>query len=144
MRGANATMLVGEIARRVGVNPKTVRYYESIGLLPEPHRSSANYRVYAEEDVERLRLITSARTLGFAIDEITEILAFKERNETPCEFVLERLTVKWDEIQRHIEGLKHLQSELERLISRSKELRGAGVYCGLIEHVAKGDNLARQ
>jgi DNA-binding transcriptional MerR regulator len=128
------TLLIGEVAECAGVNPKTIRYYESIELLPKPRRSTGNYRLYSDEDVERLRFITSARALGFALDEIAEILAFKERGEAPCGFVLERLTIKSAEVERHLERLLVLRSEIKHLMARSKRLRGKGRYCGVIEH----------
>lgn len=72
-------LLIGKVAARTGVNPKTIRYYEEVGLLPKPDRkriayASAGYRLYSEEDVERLRLIQGARLLDLSLAEIRQLL----------------------------------------------------------------------
>ena len=74
-------MRIGELAGRLGVNPKTIRYYESIGLLPDPGRTPSGYRVYDEDAVDRLRFIRTAQRLGVTLDEVKEILGFRERGE---------------------------------------------------------------
>ncbi len=76
-------MRIGELGERLGVNTKTIRYYESIGLVPEPERTSSGYRIYSEADVERLVFIKSAQRLGLALDEVREILALRERGRRP-------------------------------------------------------------
>ncbi|MHB1064860.1 MAG: MerR family transcriptional regulator [Georgenia sp.] len=77
-------MRIGELAREGGVNPKTIRYYESIGLLPEPDRTASGYRDYEPSDLARLTFIRSAKRLGISLDEIREILAFQQRGEARC------------------------------------------------------------
>jgi len=81
-------MRIGELAGLVGVNPKTVRYYEGIGLLPDPERRPSGYREYTDDDVDRLRFIRTAQRLGLSLSEISEILGFRERAERPCDYVL--------------------------------------------------------
>ncbi|MPZ70595.1 MAG: MerR family transcriptional regulator [Actinobacteria bacterium] len=63
---------IGESAERVGVNPKTIRFYESIGVIPEPPRTPAGYRDYEEEHVERLQFIRAAQRLGLRLEDIAE------------------------------------------------------------------------
>lgn len=70
-------MRIGEVADRLAVNPKTIRYYESVGLIPEPRRTESGYRDYDEEDFDRIRFIKTARRLDLALNEIREILAFE-------------------------------------------------------------------
>ncbi|MBI3734719.1 MAG: MerR family DNA-binding transcriptional regulator, partial [Chloroflexi bacterium] len=60
-------MVIHELTQQTGVPAKTIRYYESIGLLPRPHRAENNYRQYTPADGERLRFIASARSLGFSL-----------------------------------------------------------------------------
>ncbi len=79
-------MRIGELATQVGVNPKTVRYYESIGVLPEPERT-IGYRDYDETYAGRLTFIRTAQRLGITLDEVKEILAFRERGQVPCTYV---------------------------------------------------------
>ena len=80
-------MRIGEIGSAVGVDPPTIRYYESVGVLPEPERTSSGYRAYSRADVERLRFVTLARSLGLGLDDIRDILALRDRGEAPCGYV---------------------------------------------------------
>ena len=75
---------IGELAAAVGVNPKTIRYYEEIGLLPAPRRTAAGYRQYGAVDGERLRFITKAKAIGLTLREIREILVLRDGGEEPC------------------------------------------------------------
>ena len=129
-------MRIGELGERLGVNPKTIRYYESIGLVPEPERTSSGYRVYGEGDVERLAFIKSAQRLGLALDEIGEILALRERGEAPCGYVQTLISQEVADIDRRLEELQVLRQELVSLERRASDTPAAeGSICGLIEHV---------
>ena len=129
-------MRIGELGERLGVNPKTIRYYESIGLVPEAERTSSGYRVYGEGDVERLAFIKSAQRLGLALDEVREILALRERGEAPCRYVRGLISHELADIDRRLEELQVLRQELVSLERRASGTPGAeGSICGLIEHV---------
>ncbi|WP_051340615.1 Cu(I)-responsive transcriptional regulator [Azospirillum halopraeferens] len=67
-------MNIGTVAQRSGVPAKTIRYYESVGLIPSAGRTAAGYRVYGERDVATLRFIQSARSLGFSVKEVGALL----------------------------------------------------------------------
>jgi len=108
-------MKIQELAKITGVSTKTIRYYEEIGLLPAPARAENNYRQYSEQDVERVRLVVGARRLGLSLDEISEVLALRERRAAPCRALLERLERKADEIAERIRELRRLESELRSL-----------------------------
>ncbi|MCK6585857.1 MAG: MerR family transcriptional regulator [Anaerolineales bacterium] len=108
-------MKIQELARITGVSAKTIRYYEEIGLLPEPARGENNYRQYDERDVERLRLVAGARRLDLSLDEIREILALRERREAPCRVLLERLARKADEVAERIRALQQMERDLREL-----------------------------
>jgi DNA-binding transcriptional MerR regulator len=105
-------MQIGELAGELGLNTRTIRYYEGIGLLPEPERTGGNYRAYGREDLERLRFIRAAQRLGLTLDEIREVLAFAERGEPPCGFVRERLRREVAAIDARIAELQALRGEL--------------------------------
>jgi DNA-binding transcriptional MerR regulator len=129
-------VLIGELAEHLGINPRTIRYYESIGLLPEPERSESGYRVYGEADVERLVFIKAAQRLGLALDEVREILALRDRGVPPCGHVRSVLRRQVSDIDRQLAELHHLREELVALDLQAQEAPFAeGAICGLIEHV---------
>ncbi|MCI0551137.1 MAG: heavy metal-responsive transcriptional regulator [Anaerolineae bacterium] len=108
-------MQINQLAALAGVSPKTIRYYEEIGLLPAPSRTENNYRQYDEQDAERLRLVAGARRLDLSLEEIREILDLRDRREAPCRVLLERLEHKADEIAERILALKQMERELRQL-----------------------------
>lgn len=129
-------MRIGELARAGGVNPKTIRYYESIGLLREPDRTASGYRDYEPSDLVRLTFIRSAKRLGISLDEIREILAFQQRGEAPCCYVRGVLDAQLHTIDRKIDELRRLRSELSELSAEAGRLPDStpGSSCRLIEH----------
>ncbi len=108
-------MHIGGLAKRAGVNPRTIRYYEQIGVLPMSRRTQSGYREYANEDLERLGFIRNAKALGVTLEEIKEVLAFRDRGVSPCPYVLQLIDAKVNEIQARIEGLRMLAQDLKRL-----------------------------
>jgi DNA-binding transcriptional MerR regulator len=131
-------MRIGELAARLGVNPKTIRFYEARGLLPDPERLPSGYRDYGSEDESRLAFIKTAQRLGLSLDEIGEILAFKERGERPCSYVLLVLDTQLSDIDRRIGELVRLRAELVALKGRADQLPAAdGGYCGIVEHASQ-------
>ncbi|MEX0658386.1 MAG: heavy metal-responsive transcriptional regulator [Egibacteraceae bacterium] len=128
-------MRIGELAARVGVNPKTVRYYESIGLLPAPARTDAGYRVYGEDDIDRLAFIRRAQRLELALGEVREILALRERGERPCGYVLDIAQTRLEELDRRIADMQDTRRELHALLQTAGDPPDDdGCYCQLIEH----------
>jgi DNA-binding transcriptional MerR regulator len=131
-------MLIRKLAKACGVSTKTIRYYESIGLLPRPRRTANNYRDYEPADAGRLRFVIGARDLGFSLDEIAEILAFREHGEAPCLYVLGLLESKATEIETRIADLRALQRDLSHLRRVAENLptddvEGKACVCHLIQ-----------
>lgn len=139
-------MRIGELAGQVGVNPKTVRYYESIGVLPEPSRTSSGYRDYDDDYVGRLTFIRTAQRLGITLDEVKEILGFRERGEAPCAYVRDVLDTQVSDIDRRIREMHELRGQLVELAAEADDLPSAadGVTCQLIEHVRQKAEAAAQ
>ena len=106
---------IGELSLRTGVSTQTIRYYERIALLPKPRRAENGYRVYDNTDIERLQFVMRARQLDFSLEDIAEILAFRERNEAPCSVVMDVMAQQIDEIDRRIADLIRLREELAQL-----------------------------
>ena len=128
-------MRIGELADQAGVNPKTIRYYEGLGLLPEPERLPSGYREYAADDVERLQFIRTAQRLGLSLSEIAEILAFRDRSQRPCDYVLGVLDREVADLDRRIAEMKDLRRQLIALKADADGLEPEpGCYCTVIEH----------
>src|ERR1051326_8609462 len=77
-------LTIGKLANSAGINLETVRYYERIGLLPEPGRTERGHRNYATAHVRRLTFIRRARELGFAIEDIRTLLELAEPGRVSC------------------------------------------------------------
>lgn len=108
-------MQISELSRQSGVPAKTIRYYESVGLLPAPARAGNNYRHYDSAVLDRLRFIASARSLGFALADVGELLDARDVGDTPCERVLDALDAQLATLNRRIADLLALRDDLRHL-----------------------------
>lgn len=130
-------MRIGQLARRLDLNTQTIRYYERIGLLPEPGRTEAGYRLYGKEDERRLRFAKNARKAGLTLGEVKEVLGFHERGEPPCAYVIEVIARRAEEVERQIAELTDFKRELDRLHERAQKQPAPepdpGGYCHIIE-----------
>lgn len=113
---------IGMLSQQTGVSTETIRYYERIALLPPPQRAANGYRQYSEADVERLQFIRRSRTLDFGIDEIREILAFRERQEPPCRYVMNVMEKRINEIESRMQNLQRLRDEIKTLHQAGSQL----------------------
>lgn len=130
-----AGLLIGDVARRSGVSTPTIRYYEEIGLLPKPHRSSTGYRRYSENTVDDLRFIKKAQTLGFSLEEVGEILKLSRSGKIPCSHVLSLAHGHLAAVEERIRQLQsfrdHLASEVAKWDAEQKTVTCDGL-CQLI------------
>ncbi len=131
-------MLIHELAKQTGVPAKTIRYYESLGLLPRPKRAANNYRQYAPVDAERLRFIASARSLGFSLDDVAEILAARDKGLAPCQRVLDAVDRRLTDVDRRIADLLTLRDSLRQLQSEGAilprdDVQGEHCVCYLLK-----------
>jgi DNA-binding transcriptional MerR regulator len=69
-------LTIGELAKELHLNPKTIRYYEEVGLLPKPRRSESGYRIYSQDEMGRLQLVKRAKVLGLSLAEIKELVEY--------------------------------------------------------------------
>jgi MerR family copper efflux transcriptional regulator len=111
-------MNIGAVARATGTPAKTIRYYESVGLLEKPVRSEGNYRVYGERDVMTLRFVQRARHLGFSIKEIAGLVALWHDRERASAEVRALAVTHLDEIERKLRELQTMRQTLRQLIER--------------------------
>jgi MerR family transcriptional regulator, copper efflux regulator len=115
-------MRIGAVAQQAGLSTKAIRYYESIGVLPAPSRTASGYRDYSSEACDRLQFVRSAQAVGLTLGEIREILAYRDRGETPCAHVLELIRQRAGHVDRQITQLEQMRTELRRLERRARSL----------------------
>jgi len=108
-------MLMKQFAEQSNLSPKTIRYYEEIGLLPSPKRLENGYRDYDETDVARARFVSGARHLDLSLDDIQEILDLRDQRIAACRVVLDLLEEKANEISQRIAELQQMETELREL-----------------------------
>lgn len=108
-------LFIGELARQIDINPKTIRYYEDINLLPRSKRGTNNYRVYSEDTLKQLSFIKKAQSLGFTLREIKEILSLKDRGLKPCSHVQNLLKQRIADLEQKITELTTLRRDLKKL-----------------------------
>ncbi|WP_322801004.1 heavy metal-responsive transcriptional regulator [Thermoflexus sp.] len=136
-RDGQRTWRIGELAAELGMNPRTLRYYEAIGLIPPPRRTSSGYRLYGSAERERLRFICKARAIGLSLSEIREILRLRDAGREPCEHVIAMLDRKIADLDRQIRALERFRRELQALRRRAaRRAHRHGAICGIIEHAA--------
>ena len=108
-------MSIGWLGEQAGVNIETIRYYEKIGLLPEPGRTAAGYRQYDGGHLDRLRFIRRGRDLGFSIEAIRALLRLAEHPEQPCADADLLAGAHLAEVERKIAELGRLRDELRKM-----------------------------
>jgi Cu(I)-responsive transcriptional regulator len=124
-------MAIGDLSRKTGVKVPTIRYYESIGLLPAPPRSEGNRRLYGAKAVDRLRFIRHARELGFEVDAIRELLDLAEQPQRSCAKVDALAREHLRTITSRIERLTALKAEVEHMIKTCA--KGRIAKCNIID-----------
>ncbi|HEY1646961.1 MAG TPA: helix-turn-helix domain-containing protein [Terracidiphilus sp.] len=113
----DATFRIGGLAKRTGVKVVTIRYYEQAGLLPVCERTTGNYRVYAQEHLERLNFVRRCRDLGFSLEQIKDMLLLSGAESPMCADVCDVAAGHLKEVESKIADLRRLASELRRLRS---------------------------
>jgi DNA-binding transcriptional MerR regulator len=130
-------MQIKELSARTGLPDKTIRYYESVGVLPPPKRLPNGYRDYGEADVGRIKFVAGLRRLDFSLDDIGEILAMRDRREAPCRVILDSMAQKEREIALRIAELSRLAAQLRHLHALgltfpTDDLDGKNCVCHLV------------
>ncbi len=116
-RGVSA-LRRSDLARLTGCNLETIRYYEKIGIMPEPPRTAKNYRAYDETHLARLRFVMRARDLGFSLEEVRELLALVDGGATSCAEVQAIARRHIDEVRTKIDDLRRIERVLSETVSR--------------------------
>ena len=129
---------IGEVARRAGVGVETVRFYEREGLLEEPPRRASGYRQYSQEAVKRIGFIKRAKTLGFSLKEIGELLLLRVDAQTSCNEVMQRTEAKIAEVERKLVELQRMRQALLQVHSLCVG-QGPTGSCPMLEALAQTD-----
>ena len=106
---------IGEAAVLSGVHAKMIRHYESTGLIPEPGRTFAGYRIYSDADVHRLQFIKRARTLGFSMKQIEALLGLWHDRHRSSADVKRLAQAHADELAQRISEMQAMQRTLQHL-----------------------------
>jgi DNA-binding transcriptional MerR regulator len=131
-------MQIGELAQRTALTVDAIRFYEKRGLLPKPVRSKGRFRLYTDDDTERLRFIRQVLRLGFSLAEVRELVDLRARKVAACESVRKLLKGKLSDVRAKVRELEALESELIADLQKcSQELkrrrRHAAAACPVLE-----------
>jgi Cu(I)-responsive transcriptional regulator len=109
---------IGNLANATDTKVETIRYYERIGLLSAPARTSGNYRAYNPEHLNRLSFIRRARDLGFSLAQVRELLSLSDQRDRSCKAVDAIAREHLAEVDSKIADLSALRRELDNVISQ--------------------------
>lgn len=127
-------MRIGDLAKKAGVPPKTIRFWEDQDLLPLPDRTPAGYRDYEPEILERLTFIRRAQVAGLTLDQIGQVLHVRDEGEPPCVHVGDLISQRLAEVEGRIAELERTRDQLVALAERaaSQDPSDCGGYCSII------------
>lgn len=106
-------MHIGRVAKKIGLSPDAIRFYERNALLPRAPRTAGGFRQYADADLETLGLIRQVQGLGFTLKEVRELLELRHQRLQPCAPVRRRLQNKLADVRSKLADLQALQRELQ-------------------------------
>jgi DNA-binding transcriptional MerR regulator len=134
-------MRIGTAAEQAGVNVQTLRYYERRGLLPRAPRRTSGYREFPEDAVRIVRFVKRAQDLGFTLDEVEELLRFRNEKRRDRGRIRAVADARVRDIDRKIEELQAMKTALARLIHCCKE--GSRLECPIVEALDGVEGAAR-
>lgn len=128
-------MLIGELADRTGVTPKTLRFYEREHLLAEPQRTSGGYRDYQPDVADRVAFIRQAQAAGLTLAQIGQILAIRDDGRAPCEHATELIGQRLEDVEGRLAELEATRDQLRQLAHRARRLDPDDCtdYCHIIQ-----------
>lgn len=126
---------VGQLAKDAGINVETIRYYEKQGLLPKPRRRDSHYRVYDDEDLQRLLFIKRAKELGFTLKEIRELFRLRIDYDAKCGDIKHLTEQKLKDVDNRIRDLKKIRTVLAKLIDQCVDEEVFPDECPILESI---------
>jgi MerR family transcriptional regulator, copper efflux regulator len=135
----NKLFLIGQVTSLSGIPIRTIRYYESLGLLQSSGRTEGGFRQFSSDVLTRLAFIKRAQNLGLSLEEIRDILQVYDQGQPPCGEIKEKLQEKLLHIDQQIEQLLTLRSEIGELLSGWKNTgyQQKNTICPIIQHSTK-------
>lgn len=130
---------IGALSKSTGTNIETVRYYERVGLLPAPPRSSGGYRLYGTDHLKRLSFIRRARALGFSIGEVRTLLRLADERKRPCAEVRVVAQAHLSDVRAKIADLRKMERVLQATVARCAN--GQRAHCPVIEALYRNESL---
>ncbi|MCI5109971.1 MAG: helix-turn-helix domain-containing protein [Marivita sp.] len=109
-------LTIGNLARKTGTKVQTIRYYEQIGLMPEPGRTDGGQRRYGNAELDRLAFIRHARQLGFSLEAILELLDLSDHPDRPCHEADTIARRQLKQVEQRLARLEALRTELKRMV----------------------------
>lgn len=130
---------IGEVAHAVGLSLRTIRHYEEVGVVPPSGRSAGGFRLYTDNDIERLRLVKHMKPLDFSLDEMRELLEVRDGvaagvdDDAERSVLLERLAMyaaaaetRCEKLREQLQAAESMVGMLRREVSRSRRRRSSG------------------
>src|SRR3989441_9699212 len=122
---------IGALSKHTGTNIETIRYYERVGLLPAPTRSSGGYRLYGTDHLKRLNFVRRARALGFSVAEVRKLLRLADQKRRPCAEVRVVAKAHLQDVKAKIADLRQMERVLKDTVARCEA--GSGSHCPMID-----------
>jgi len=129
---------IGALSKSTGINIETIRYYERVGLLPAPPRSSGGYRLYGPPYLQRLTFVRRARVLGFSVGEIRTLLRLADERERPCAEVQVVAEAHLHEVRAKLADLRRMERVLKTTVARCAS--GRRTHCPVIEALSRDES----
>ena len=130
---------IGELAKLANVTPDTIRYYDKQQIMDHEDRTEGGFRLYTDNDLQRLRFIRYARQLGFTLDSIRELLSIRiDPVHHTCQESKSIVQARLDEVEARIQELQSMQRSLQRLNDACCGTAHSSVYCSILEALEQG------
>jgi len=130
---------IGELAKLAGVTPDTVRYYEKQHMMDHEVRTQGGFRLYTDQDLQRLKFIRHARQLGFTLESIRELLSIRvDPEHHTCQESKSIVQARLSEVEERIEELQTMRRSLQRLNDACCGTAHSSVYCSILEALEQG------
>ncbi|HEY2451691.1 MAG TPA: Zn(2+)-responsive transcriptional regulator [Scandinavium sp.] len=130
---------IGELAKLAGVTPDTIRYYEKQQMMDPPERTEGGFRLYTDNDLQRLRFIRHGSQLGFTLEAIRELLSIRiDPEQHTCQESKSIVQARLSEVEARIAQLETMRRSLQRLNDACCGAEHSSVYCSILEALEQG------